>query len=571
MPGFVLAAKRRQRQLAAAAIGSSILVASLLVGYELTHERALRAELARGVGDARRCLIGEPLAPGESPEQRIRILQLEAFNAPGSDGLLDTRWPHRCAPPLRALIDLARRSAQVDPARPFAALADVLEKREAALDDLTPQIHDAFAAFDRIEPEPAPGQAHARPLSIDDLGPDSRIGSSFGERERIPGPRTRATFLGALCDFDAAQPVVVCRKVAQSNLDLVRHRPLAGTAESAAAFAWFGGSDRTMVHGDHGDMFDAVRHSESRAVVDTLLARGGVAHADGSLTVLGFTNPSSPLALVHGDGVQTRPIVVPTPPGRAIYDAQILWEDLLVRGHGDDGRDAVLALSLQDALRGSKVYRQVLPDVDSGTQHLHDAESDISACRAQRVRAVLVHGHIAFRRDDGSYEPVANAAEGELRCHDDVATIVSLSGWVTGSLERWIAHTTCAPAIGCRTQEASVESLNRNRIAVEPFVRDLKVADFDGKLLAVWRSGLRSGLRLRLATTKAFDAAPDVVVLDEHQRGGERVLEPTLTAFDLITGPGVAALLVQSDDDVHVLRIEHDGSVKPWPVRFTAP
>jgi hypothetical protein len=111
-----------------------------------------------------------------------------------------------------------------------------------------------------------------------------------------------------------------------------------------------------------------------------------------------------------------------------------------------------------------------------------------------------------------------------------------------------------------------------DRLSVAPVAESataVQIADLGGKLLVAWTAGARSGLRIRLAAPEQFAQARDVVVYDDHLRGGADVKDSTLDAFTLVAGEGVAALLLEVGQQMHVVRIDPNGTVTPWPVAVT--
>jgi hypothetical protein len=94
----------------------------------------------------------------------------------------------------------------------------------------------------------------------------------------------------------------------------------------------------------------------------------------------------------------------------------------------------------------------------------------------------------------------------------------------------------------------------------------LAAVDLAGKLLVVWSAGERAGLRMRITPPDAFDKGKDVLVFDDHVRGGKVTSESTLLGFRLFSRDGFAVLLLSTVAGLHALRIGPDGAVAPWPV-----
>jgi hypothetical protein len=80
----------------------------------------------------------------------------------------------------------------------------------------------------------------------------------------------------------------------------------------------------------------------------------------------------------------------------------------------------------------------------------------------------------------------------------------------------------------------------------------------------VWAAGDRGALRMRMAKPDLFAKAKDVVVLDDLVSGGKVAGESTLLGFRLFARGTFAVLLVSTVAGLHALRIDADGSVRPW-------
>lgn len=93
----------------------------------------------------------------------------------------------------------------------------------------------------------------------------------------------------------------------------------------------------------------------------------------------------------------------------------------------------------------------------------------------------------------------------------------------------------------------------------------VKTATIGSKLLVVWRRQPGTGIRLRLTDPAALGEATASVAFDD---GWHSPIDSPIASFDLVGGAEVAALFLkrQSNGHVHVLRIDADGSVRPWPV-----
>jgi hypothetical protein len=79
----------------------------------------------------------------------------------------------------------------------------------------------------------------------------------------------------------------------------------------------------------------------------------------------------------------------------------------------------------------------------------------------------------------------------------------------------------------------------------------------------VWYAGAAGGLRARVAPVKTMDEAKDVLVFDDHIKGGKFTHESTFKGFRLLDAAGAALLLVDTTAGVFVTSIEENGTVVP--------
>lgn len=518
--------------------------------------RHAERELARDVERARECVLGGALAAGEVPSRRFRVRQLEALAVSDPGLVVGERWPHRCAPLLE---DITKQlEVGVDVSGHVRTLARRLTEAPAELEDLGPEVDATFALLQRIHPAPGGAEALREPPTLDAFGAPTPFELSSLQRENFPGDRLRVSFGNHSCELDPDQPTVACRKMGPVWSPVTW--PLAGTSEDGAHL-WFEISRDGVTRGDVKDPYDFVLHSASEVRVDHFFTQSGVAHADGSISVIGYADRYGPLQLVHASRERARSVPIPR---RAdvlrLSEGSVLWEDIVLLAETSNHRRELVAIRVEDALARNAAYRTVpIQPRDS-----------LTACRSEGITAVRIADQLALRQQNGDYLAMTGVWPGllhqaKLGCHHGKASLVGFASAVVGSLDRRVVHTTCGLESGCRSQAVEVGSLVHGHVhAVQV---DVEVADFDGKLLAVWRSKPRSGLRLRLSAPEAFEEAPELLVLDEHRRGDTRVPEPSYSAFELVTGPGVAALLLQSADGLRVLRVLPDGTVRPWPVR----
>jgi hypothetical protein len=172
---------------------------------------------------------------------------------------------------------------------------------------------------------------------------------------------------------------------------------------------------------------------------------------------------------------------------------------------------------------------------------------------------------LTFRIGSNFSHPVAVPAKALLGCYGSSATLVSMQ--IGAGDYPFVYHDSCTSA-GCTHTSWKKNALDRGQQelkALEP--ARIAAVDVAGKLVVVWSAGERGGLRMRMGVPDAFERGQDVLVFDDHVRGGKVIAESTLLGFRLFSREEFAVLLVSTVAGLHALRIGADGTVAPWPTR----
>jgi hypothetical protein len=254
--------------------------------------------------------------------------------------------------------------------------------------------------------------------------------------------------------------------------------------------------------------------------------------------------------------------------GNFFYGSQLLWDQVLVRGITPDNERRLFALpvSRPDAGSFEPVDIGVLPE--PGLIRQGDEEQPhLTGCRSEQATVVRVRGtdrdSITFRINGKFSQPVSAPTWGVLGCHGATATLVSPGFSAAGSK---LFHASCTSA-GCVVSQFKPEALDHNSTDLRPLdERDVQAVDLGGKLLAVWIGGDRAGLRLRMAAPELFEREPEQVLFDDHVASGKNAQASTLLGFRWYSREHFAVVLLSSLAGVHALRIDPDGSVKPFEV-----
>lgn len=578
-PDFAaLRAKRKKRTLTLVVPAVAVLGSALAFGLWFAR-RTAQQQLAEARGKMQACLFEGQLEANETPAVRFRRNQLTVLGIPEGERLAAgaTAWPLVCAADVRATL-AAAGNAGVDPAAsaPLAELAARLDDPASLSLDLSAVLDKALAVAPSVASAPAPAhfqQPSAWPLSTADLGDDFRVanqGVLLGHAFTENNPSQTLPILidekdlpesPLLCSFTASESEGSCRPL--SGLAAVRAQGmrLLGTSDPGAAPLVFAGR-----RGEAG-IFTSTGES-----IDRLYSYGGYVDRAGNVSVLGFDTEDRKLVLVRKPAGKESSRLVLEPKfkvGNYFYSAQILWDQLLVRGVKDNQRRLfVLPLATADEQGFAPADVGELPEagqVDAGDGQ---EQQHIDGCRTGEMTVVRVRGwdndFLAFRFGEGTFStPLWTSAAGTLGCHGSVANVVS----VRHDRSPLLRHSVCTSS-GCVMTAFTKDKLDRNSEALKLKDHDkIAAVDLMGKLLVVWSAGENAGLRMRMATPDSFERAADKVLFDDHWHDGRYEPASTLLGFRLFSRENAALLLMSTTRGLHALRITPDGNVTPWKVR----
>jgi hypothetical protein len=127
---------RQRRARALMAGGALVVAAGLGVGAWQWSARTAQREIGAAWGRLSSCLVGDPLAPGETPRGRARRIELAYASRPRS---AEARWPGRCQAPAHQLYQRLRENGSAEPGKQDAAYwaEEIAAKMErGAADDI---------------------------------------------------------------------------------------------------------------------------------------------------------------------------------------------------------------------------------------------------------------------------------------------------------------------------------------------------------------------------------------------------------------------------------------------------
>ena len=246
----------QQRRRQALMVGSAVLAAAgLAAGAWQWSARVAQAETRGAWSRLSSCLVGDPLAPGETARARARRIQLATVSQPRS---AEARWPGRCQSSAHQLYESLRehgqKGAAASRAEDMAAKIEHGTADEEILAMLDPLFRAAAEAGLVASPtsEGPPAPAPASPLRLADLAgaavTTAEVPTTSIYTEMVPGEDRHAIVddprAGApvLCTLPASGEGFSCRPLpgalaGQHGLRLL------GTTDPGAAPLVFAGHD----------------------------------------------------------------------------------------------------------------------------------------------------------------------------------------------------------------------------------------------------------------------------------------------------------------------------------------
>jgi hypothetical protein len=579
-----LLAKRARRRRLALATGAGIVVAVGAGVYALLsyQERQHAERMSTALGKLEACLVGPPLAGDERASVRVRRIQLRAMALP-EDALGADPWPRRCGTFAHQVDEEVRSAKKAESlGKAAAALAKTLRDTPALSGDLTTDVDAVFgaAATEKVAAR-APADADpppelASPLDADELGrgtPISPRAFSFATIFNEPHAAADLRLLvddpkspdgSFLCTVRRSSPEARCAVLPKAITSTKQGlRLLATTAD---------GAEPLVFAGNRGA--EGVFRADTGERIESLYSYGGSSWVDGFSTVLGWKEAEKELVATRkapgAPATQTK-LDPPFRIGNAYYSAQMLWDDVLLRGVTEAEERRLFALPLQrdGEVLGAPVDVGELPEpgrIEGG----RDEPPHITGCKTADAVVVRVKGYsndfLTFRLGGKWTSPLSpGLSGGTLSCSKSQAAITRVDS-STQAYSTSVRHVACTTA-GCRQSTHVFKQLLGERYAdLSPRDGHVDAVDLDGQVVLAWAAGERGGVRVRVAAPEALAKAPDQVVFDDLRKEGAMTNLSTFFDLKLVSREGFAVLLLSTVTGVHALRIEPNGKVSPMVV-----
>lgn len=584
---FARMSKKRYRWVYVAAAGLVAIGAIVFVALR-GMEREQQRQIAVSWSEFGACLLGGPLAPGETPASRVRNGQLSIMGV-----TLDKRakfgdysWPASCARYGHAVSETLRGRGKTD------GLAESAEKLAKALKDEKNDTADLAAAIDRawvdagamglkLEPvgQVAPPPPAQSPLSIDTLPASARLlGKTFPlaniRPQMFPHPtlwfvldQPEGSGAPLLCSATADDPAIRCRSVPEGAAKLGPGLKLWGTTDD--------GTEPLMFAGDRGSA-GIVRASDGAKVAD-VMTYGAWARADGSSTFLVWNEGEKAVRAAHypKDGAPSEKKLIDSKDiGNPYYVTGLMWGWLVYEAY-DSAADEIrlYARKLPDAggdpgplLVAGKVWEQ-------GVIRTYQEEPELMGCRTNKGMAVVVSGRsrdsVSLFADGKWTTPVpSEQAGGTLTCQGlEVATTSVAFSEKMNKYWPIVSQSRCNVS-SCTSATVALEDLIPGLVDIAPTDRrQVQAVSVAESLALIWHGGDAGGVRMRFAPIERIRDVADKVLYDDVTEGGKRVLS-NLLEMRVIPGEGFSLLLLSTTKGVYVLRVDAAGNVAPAAIKL---
>ena len=524
------------------------------------------------------CLLGDPLAPGETPVSRLSNVQLAILGVPMEKRVKpgsDVAWPAICAPHAFALQEHADRTPLGDAAK---ALAIALKSDVAATADLRAQVAPLYreAAALKLEARPAPDAVPAprpaAPLFASEAFralPKLLSGSfSLSSVRDVPSSGQKIHFLidqhdmpegPVLCTATATDPSVRCLKVPAAVATLSPGLRLLGTTAEGARPFYFAG--------DRGQL--GVFPPEGKAAIDAAVTLGASARADGSLALL----------LRRDTGKDVRLVVHPAQ-GKAIERSLLQPAELDPAGQVGLSWDWVFYKSAARAGTPSHLFARKVegapgsasPAIDVGEidepapADRADEDPPIVACRTDEALSVRVRGArvdtLALFGGGRWGAPVKLSTRGgALTCRGIEAVTTSIEHLVEGGKDYATVSQSRCNSSGCTPISVPLRQMLAGTGEIVPAdASGIVAVDVGGKLAILWNGGPLGGLRMRFGAPDRMKDTVDTIVADGREGAGEAKLS-AFVGLKVLPGNGFAVLLVNTTSGVKAFRLDGTGTV----------
>ncbi len=527
--------------------------------------------------DLNACLVGAPLAAGETPSSRVKNVQLAVVGTPKDKRAKagELSWPAACAPAAFTLAEHAPSAQEkgAELGESASALAKAAKADSTATSDLGALVDklwaDAAAAKLKAGAAPAQGAPVApKPATALFTGEQMTalprfLSGNFSLSAVQEAASNGADKLYFLVDQkEALEGPAFCSADGSETLRCVKVPPAAAKA-SPGLRLWGTTEEKAQPFYFTGDRGQAGIYSQGgKDAVASVVAYGASARSDGALFLL-----------AKGEGKDIKLVVAkPTGapmdvPGLASGDfesstgAALLWDWLVYKGPGKPGHLFAKKLAAEGIGASAAVD---VGEIDDAPQDRVEKDALVTGCRSDEATAVRLRGlrsdWIAMYAAGRWASPArAGTRAGALTCHGADAVTTQIAHAVEQNKDYAVITQSKCTSSGCTTTKVNLREAFAGISEIVPADQSaVAAADLGGKLLVVWNGGYAGGLRMRLAAPERFKEAEDVLLTDGR---GARGLS-TITEVRILPAAKYAIVLLGTTSGVRALRVDASGTVK---------
>lgn len=541
---------------------------------QYTAAQTAEAELHKSAQALKDCLLRGPLDEPETPLLRFRRLQLEAISLPDAEIELkrDQVWPLACKDQSLKL----KERQEEERAEALSNLTDFVASTSSRFEDPTRAMLPAFEIIEQI----VPGAAHSTKsekltpsvLNVNSLSKIKSLsphGTALSRSYTEENPGLSLPVLIAeenlkapvLCQFskDAAaecQELSGLSKVSGHGLRLL------GTSDENSKtliFAGRRGSEGVYVAGEDKP-------------IESIYSYGGYASKSGAAGILGWRKEKREAALIlRNEAGQVRETAL-NPNfrvGNYFYNAQLMWDNVVVRGITPDNQRRLFTMPIEDSSGRDFSMADVGELSEPGwVRNGEEEQPHITGCRSKNATILRVRGRhndfLTFRVGSDFTMPVYGPTWGVLGCHGSTATMTTAAYAKKGTK---VLHSVCTSA-GCKRREFEASALDRDSTPLRPVdARDVHAVDLAGRILVVWKAGDRGGLRMRLAEPDLFEQTQDVIIFDDLVSENGLSDMSSILGFRLYSREDFAVLMMSTMAGLYAFHISPDGEIEPFQLK----
>jgi hypothetical protein len=550
-------AARKKRRLFMVLAVIPLLIGGLVYLYSVMSARAAKAAIDAAWTTAGSCLLGGPLAAGDSAALRARKIQLAELLRSRPEN--EPAWPASCADDVAALQVAMKEHGFGDEPLAQKAEAFALEIRAAdKAKDLSGSLADFVAAatarglatdaLPKADPQGTPALVDA--LDLDSLPVEARISEQQYQLDKIQTQEWLGSELHLMlhdpqlakepivCTMTGAGPAARCRKLG-GEVATKSSLAFAGTTETGAVPLILTGNkgEDGIYRGDGGERVGAMRVASAHVGKDGYVAVASpeIAFESGEFDFAQQRKPGAELEKVR---IEPKALEVP-----AILKGVVLFGLLMIQTYDKEGNEK------------PRLQWRALP-ADAPASKFNDAH-ELNWINAPYAACQSPSGQVAFRvgSNDGY---LTFFQDGKWSTPTYIESFFGENIVCVGDEVRVRGHAGVQRCTKSGCQELTPPSPDFSKVALKEGLRAL-LAD---KVIAIATTGDRSGIRYGFANGSAQ------ILFDDRVEGGKVSAESSVSDLRLFSMADFAVLLLGTPKGVFAIYFDKNGTPKPLAISW---